>query len=488
VNDIQCTSTGCRAWCWGSQCTVQSRCAANVNVLAGSDIVGPIDSWSGWSRCPRGYTPVGLARLDLRDDAGQGSQNTNDLQCNQKGCRAWCWGSTCSVNAQCLETEPELVVPPPIPPADGSIEVLDGTSATGPANTWTAYSRCPAGYTALSVARLDLRDNVGQDAQNVNDIQCNDEGCRAWCWGSSCTIIARCGGNVVATDGASITGSANAWSDYSECPSGHAAVGFARLDLRDNVGQANQNVNDIQCTSTGCRAWCWGSQCTVQSRCAASVFVTQGTDVVGAADSWSAWSRCPAEHTAVGLARLDLRDDVGQGSQNSNDIQCNQHGCRAWCWGSTCSVTAQCLAVTGFPELVIIRNAHSDRRLYAQRDQAHENGVGADNGVTTFEDQTWIIGDAGDGAYTVTNSHSGRRLFAQSNRVHEDGVGAGNGVTVWADQKWYIEATGEGAYVFRNYHSNRRLFAQSDNTWGDGVGASNGVTVFADQTWYIEAA
>lgn len=263
-------------------------------------------------------------------------------------------------------------------------------------------------------------------------------------------------------------------------------MGFARLDLRGDV--SSTNVNDIQCTSTGCRAWCWGSECTVQSRCVAGVNVVQGTDVVGAVNSWSAFSTCPERHTAVGLARLDLRDDVGQGSQNTNDIQCNQHGCRAWCWGSTCSVTAQCLAVEPFPEPCVIRNAHSDRRLYAQRGESHENGVGADDGQTTFEDQIWIINDAGDGAYTVTNSHSGRRLFAQGGRSHEDGVGAGNGVTTWADQKWYIEATGDGKYIFRNFHSNRRLFAQSDHTNSEGVGASDGDTVFADQKWYIEAA
>jgi len=161
------------------------------------------------------------------------------------------------------------------------IDIIDGSSASGPANSWSEYSTCPEGYAVLGMARLDLRDSVGQDAQNVNDIQCNDDGCRAWCWGSSCTIIARCAGNVVAADGASITGPANAWSDFSECPAGHAAVGFARLDLRDDVGQEHQNVNDIHCTSTGCRAWCWGSECTVQSRCAADVNVMDGSDVVG---------------------------------------------------------------------------------------------------------------------------------------------------------------------------------------------------------------
>jgi len=209
-----------------------------------------------------------------------------------------------------------------------------------------------------------------------------------------------------------------------------------------------------------------------------------------------------AANTGASLGRAALQQGSGGGCLDGSWGQvpggCSAQSGGDWAahyksgsaLGDDCVHAAYQLVCTGapFPEPCVIRNSHSDRRLYAQRGESHENGVGADDGQTTHEDQTWIINDAGDGAYTVTNSHSGRRLFAQGGRSHEDGVGAGNGVTTWADQKWYIEATGDGKYIFRNYHSGRRLFAQSDHTGGEGVGASDGNTVFADQKWYIEAA
>jgi len=142
-----------------------------------------------------------------------------------------------------------------------------------------------------------------------------------------------------------------------------------------------------------------------------------------------------------------------------------------------------------FPSPAVIRNAHSDRRIFAQDWNSHEQGVGAGVGANLWADQIWFIEHAGDNndAYIIRNRHSGRRLFAQASGTHEGGVGAGNGDTVHADQKWFIVPTDDGKYIIRNVHSGRRLFAQSGRAHEDGFGASNGDTVYADQKWFIHS-
>jgi len=142
----------------------------------------------------------------------------------------------------------------------------------------------------------------------------------------------------------------------------------------------------------------------------------------------------------------------------------------------------------GFPNPAILRNAHSDRRAFAQDSGNHESGVGAIGYGELWEDQRWAIEDAGDGndAYVIRNLHSGRRLFAQDSGEHEGGVGADNGGTVHADQKWFIFPTDDGKYIIRNAYSGRRLFAQANQMHESGFGAGNG-EVYADQLWFIDA-
>jgi len=148
----------------------------------------------------------------------------------------------------------------------------------------------------------------------------------------------------------------------------------------------------------------------------------------------------------------------------------------------------RCGHCNGFPSPAILRNSHSNRRLYARRGHSGEDEVGADNGNTVHADQKWYIAGAGNGAYTITNYHSDRRLFAQDDNDQEDGVGAMSSGNVWDDQKWYIELDADCKYGIRNYHSGRRLFAQNNKIFGDGVGAMASGTFWADQKWYIEEA
>lgn len=147
-----------------------------------------------------------------------------------------------------------------------------------------------------------------------------------------------------------------------------------------------------------------------------------------------------------------------------------------------------CGHANGFPTPAVIRNSHSDRRMYARVGDTGEDDVGADAGGTVHDDQKWYIEDAGNGAYSVRNYHSDRRLFAQDNSNMEIGVGAMATGNLWADQKWYIDEDVNCKYVFRNYHSGRRLFAQENKIWEDGVGAMASGRLWADQKWYIEEA
>jgi len=142
-----------------------------------------------------------------------------------------------------------------------------------------------------------------------------------------------------------------------------------------------------------------------------------------------------------------------------------------------------------FANPAVVRNAHSNRRIFAQDWNSHEQGVGAGGGANLWADQRWVIEDAGDGndAYIIRNLHSGRRLFAQDSGNLGNGVGASNGNTVYADQKWFIVPTDDGKYIIRNVHSGRRLYAQANEAHENGFGADDGDTVFADQKWFIHS-
>lgn len=72
------------------------------------------------------------------------------------------------------------------------LECQDGRSVTGPNNKWSAWSGCAAGFTATGLARVDIHGDHGVVTNHVNDFQCGEKGCRAWCIGNSCEVIARC--------------------------------------------------------------------------------------------------------------------------------------------------------------------------------------------------------------------------------------------------------------------------------------------------------
>ncbi len=81
--------------------TPQVRSAVSLQCQAGSRAKGEVDRWSSLSTCPEGYQVTGLGRLDLTGDHNNPILHVNDFLCDDKGCKAWCIGSGCTVEARC---------------------------------------------------------------------------------------------------------------------------------------------------------------------------------------------------------------------------------------------------------------------------------------------------------------------------------------------------------------------------------------------------
>mmetsp|Transcript_81996 Transcript_81996/g.219382 ORF Transcript_81996/g.219382 Transcript_81996/m.219382 type:complete len:224 (+) Transcript_81996:1445-2116(+) len=147
------------------------------------------------------------------------------------------------------------------------------------------------------------------------------------------------------TPGVAVEGQADQWGPYSACPSGHKAVGLARLDLMSTHHEAE--VNDFHCDIHGCHAWCHKSDCWVTARCAQApgLEVTSGPLIRASPDQWSEFSNCPSGYFASGLARVNLiGDDI---DDDVNDFECNEHGCRVWCESSECEFKPRCVKAPG---------------------------------------------------------------------------------------------------------------------------------------------
>ena len=81
---------------------------SEIFCLAGKKVTGSINKWSPVSTCPESYAAMGVERLDLEGNHDLPNLHVNDLWCDQKGCRAWCIGSTCTVIAKCCKWQPGL--------------------------------------------------------------------------------------------------------------------------------------------------------------------------------------------------------------------------------------------------------------------------------------------------------------------------------------------------------------------------------------------
>ncbi len=67
----------------------------------GTKVTGLVDRWSPLSTCPAGYVVTGLSRIDLQGDHNRPNLHVNDFICDDRGCKAWCIGDGCTVEARC---------------------------------------------------------------------------------------------------------------------------------------------------------------------------------------------------------------------------------------------------------------------------------------------------------------------------------------------------------------------------------------------------
>jgi hypothetical protein len=72
-----------------------------LECLSGSKVKGLVDRWSPLSTCPNGYEVTGLARIDLQGEHNRPNLHVNDFICDDRGCKAWCIGDGCTVEARC---------------------------------------------------------------------------------------------------------------------------------------------------------------------------------------------------------------------------------------------------------------------------------------------------------------------------------------------------------------------------------------------------
>lgn len=79
---------------------------SEIVCIAGKKVVGAINKWSAVSICPENYAAMGVERLDLEGNHDLPNLHVNDLLCDQKGCKAWCIGATCTVVSKCCKWLP----------------------------------------------------------------------------------------------------------------------------------------------------------------------------------------------------------------------------------------------------------------------------------------------------------------------------------------------------------------------------------------------
>jgi len=221
------------------------------------------------------------------------------------------------------------------------LECVGGSPVHGSRNRWTGWSSCPASHSVVGLQEVHL-DSVTASGrrrwkgryQEVDHYQCRNHGCRAWCWGRGCTVVARCCRTtetvLTCHDGQYKTQRRNRWGSPSYCAGGYTATGFSNLDLHNNVYHSRQMVNDFFCDGGRyCRAWCWGSNCGVRSRCCKprnrtlKIECQAGTKAYGDKDRWGPFSKCPVGFTTVTARRINMLDRVHLNRENMAKQQCN---------------------------------------------------------------------------------------------------------------------------------------------------------------------
>lgn len=241
---------------------------------------------------------------------------------------------------------------------NSGIQCVGAPAARGGINKWSDWSRCPTGYSVVGLQGVYLHNSQNSHRgkyQDVDHIQCHGRGCRAWCRGDHCDVVARCckteGSPLRCHSGQYKHQTKNRWGTPAYCPRRYTATGFANLDLHNNKYWKHQMINDFYCSDRYCRAWCWGSNCGVRARCCRPRHSGQelkcqaGTRAYGERDQWGAYSKCPVDYTPITHQRVDMMDQRHPNNEIMHKYECNDNGCRAWCWGSACQSWSKCCKV-----------------------------------------------------------------------------------------------------------------------------------------------
>lgn len=72
------------------------------------------------------------------------------------------------------------------------LECRDGPEVLGPNDGWSQVSLCPQGFLGMGLSKLDLEGPHHLPTIHVNDLRCTDQGCKAYCIGTTCRIKSRC--------------------------------------------------------------------------------------------------------------------------------------------------------------------------------------------------------------------------------------------------------------------------------------------------------
>lgn len=241
---------------------------------------------------------------------------------------------------------------------NSGIQCVGAPAAKGGVNKWSDWSRCPTGYSVVGLQGVYLHNSQNSHRgkyQDVDHVQCHGRGCRAWCRGDHCDVVARCckteGSPLRCHSGQYKHQTKNRWGTPAYCPRRYTATGFANLDLHNNKYWKHQMINDFYCSDRYCRAWCWGSNCGVRARCCRPRHSGQelkcqaGTRAYGERDQWGAYSKCPVDYTPITHQRVDMMDQRHPNNEIMHKYECNDNGCRAWCWGSACQSWSKCCKV-----------------------------------------------------------------------------------------------------------------------------------------------
>jgi len=246
-------------------------------------------SWSVRSKCPDGYSTVGVGSVKQLDATSENYiyPMIDHTQCNKDGCRAYCRSTRCEIQARCCRgTSGPLVC--------GDESPFKGSLVSQKSNQFGIPSKCGKGFSALGFQRLEVSNLDYRWPKYVKEFNLESSAAKAFVVSgqrrstTGGAVEARCckprvtgrslkcisGSSAISPSMPKIDAANSGFGPYSACMAGYTAVGIEKLKLtRDSQISSkggvvtHQNLRSYECNENGCRAWCDGSPCIVVSKC-----------------------------------------------------------------------------------------------------------------------------------------------------------------------------------------------------------------------------